>query len=75
MPTVNQILQKGCLQFIGFAGHYFTPAPGLRSDSGPFCLEVLVGSAVQPAWGCFGCFVFFGGMHLLGVVVESGLPG
>ena len=25
VPTVNQILQNECLQFIGFAGHYFTP--------------------------------------------------
>ena len=24
-PTVNQIVQKGCLQFISFLGHYFTP--------------------------------------------------
>ena len=25
-PTVNQIVQNGCLQFISFLGHYFTPA-------------------------------------------------
>ena len=24
-PTVNQIVQNGCLQFISFLGHYFTP--------------------------------------------------
>ena len=28
-PTVNQIVQNGCLQFISFLGHYFTPAPML----------------------------------------------
>ena len=26
MPTVNQIVQNWCLQYIGFVGHYFTPA-------------------------------------------------
>ena len=26
-PTVNQIVQNGCLQFISFLGHYFTPGP------------------------------------------------
>ena len=25
-PTVNQIVQNGCLQFISFLEHYFTPA-------------------------------------------------
>ena len=25
-PTVDQIVQNGCLQFISFLGHYFTPA-------------------------------------------------
>ena len=24
-PTVNQIVQNGCLQFSSFLGHYFTP--------------------------------------------------
>ena len=32
-PTVNQIVQNGCLQFISFLGHYFTPA---RSMYVPF---------------------------------------
>ena len=27
-PTVNQIVQNGCLQFISFLGHYFTPGQG-----------------------------------------------
>ena len=27
-PTVNQIVQNGCLQFISFLGHYFTPGGG-----------------------------------------------
>ena len=27
-PTVNQIVQNGCLQFISFLGHYFTPGCG-----------------------------------------------
>ena len=27
-PTVYQIVQNGCLQFIDFAKHYFTPARG-----------------------------------------------
>ena len=29
-PTVNQIVQNGCLQFISFLGHYFTPVCNLK---------------------------------------------
>ena len=30
-PTVNQMVQNGCLQFISFLGHYFTPAGEVAS--------------------------------------------
>ena len=33
VPTVNQIVQNGCLQFISFLGHYFTPATSSSSTS------------------------------------------
>ena len=39
MPTVKQIVQNGCLQFIGFVGHYFTPVC-LNTDVSTFSYTV-----------------------------------
>ena len=36
-PTVNQIVQNGCLQFISFLGRYFTPE-SLIAKSFPWTL-------------------------------------
>jgi len=40
VPTVNQIVQNGCLQFFSFLGHYFTPGSqerGKRKSDQPAC--------------------------------------
>ena len=42
VPTINWIGQKGCLQFIGSLGHYFTPAAPRRQLFAELVPEVVV---------------------------------